>query len=167
MVFRGSRQVSGNQTIRFGNSPKDWGFLTPQQERATSPRSGTLFIFPKDRDSGHQGRSRSGKRAQGRPLRCTRKCPFPSWEPEGGGRGELGGSPYLRSPLPCLAQVGGELGDLQGDPDLLVGNVCPGGSLHTVYFEFSERLNAVAMGDLLCSLAYCGVHVNRLTDTPA
>ena len=81
----------------------------------------------------------------------------------------MGGSPYPPPPPPAQPKLGGELGDLQVDPDLLVGNVCPGGSLHTVYFEFSERLNAVAMGNLLslCSLAYCGVHVNRLTLTAA
>lgn len=88
------------QTIQFGNSPKEWGFLTPQQEWATSPRSEPPFLFSQRIDTLGTGEARAWKQAQGRPLRCPSKLSFSQWEPEGGwGKGgSVGSQPWFGVP---------------------------------------------------------------------
>lgn len=56
LVFRGRRQVSGNQTNnKFWKFPKEWGFLTPEQGQAATPGGGALLLFPKDLGRGSGG----------------------------------------------------------------------------------------------------------------
>lgn len=106
LVFRGRRQVSGNQTNnKFWKFPKEWGFLTPEQGWAAAPGGGALLLFPKDHgrawawEGGRNGQESPQEEAceqQGRAL----PCPFPTWELgiETGVWVRLGDSPDLAIP---------------------------------------------------------------------